>query len=298
MKVIKFNKDLKLENNSKRVATFGKFNSFHKGHQKILRETLNISNEKKIQSIVFTFESDKFENVFTFEERKSFFENLGFDYLIIFDLTFENMNIEASEFISILKENFNVTDTVVGKYFKFGKGKKGDTVDLDNNFKNLVVDYKLINNQKISTTLSKLLIEDNDFENLEKILGFKWFFKGKVIHGKGIGKKLNFPTANIKYDPSKKKIKEGVFFSTTILKNKKYFSLTSISTNPTFEDSGNELKYETFLINYQADDFYGEEIVVELHKLLRLPIKFSSKEMLIKQMNDDKKKAIKYFAMK
>jgi len=143
-----------------------------------------------------------------------------------------------------------------------------------------------------STTLANILLEQKSIEHLKEVLGFNYFYEGKVVHGRGEGKKLGFPTANIDVYENLKPISEGIYLSIFTVDGKKYNSITSISTNPTFD--GKELKYETHILDFDRD-IYGKHAYVELLSFMRLPIKFSNIEELVSQMKIDLKKAKKYF---
>lgn len=108
-------------------------------------------------------------------------------------------------------------------------------------------------------------------------------FWGKVKRGKGRGKDLGFPTANINLH---KKIPEGVYISITRIKKEKFNSLTFIGNVKTF----NETKYqaESFLLNFKGS-LYGKFISIEVIKKIRENLKFKSAKSLIKQMTIDKK---------
>jgi len=120
-------------------------------------------------------------------------------------------------------------------------------------------------------------------QNLIKIQGI-------VKKGQDRGKALGFPTANIDITQN---IPEGIYISQTIIKNKKYNSLTFIGSAKTF----NETKYhaETYIFDFH-ENIYDENIRVELLTKIRENQKFNSEEELIQQMKQDKRQAEEYFS--
>lgn len=108
-------------------------------------------------------------------------------------------------------------------------------------------------------------------------------FWGKVKKGKGRGKKLGFPTANINLH---KKILEGVYISMTKIKKEKFPSLTFIGSAKTFDEK--KYQAESFLLNFKGN-LYGKFISINLLKKIRGNLKFKSAKSLFKQMTIDKK---------
>jgi riboflavin kinase/FMN adenylyltransferase len=121
-------------------------------------------------------------------------------------------------------------------------------------------------------------------EDANKLLGFNYLYKGKVIPGAQRGRELGFPTANVEISKGISNPVEGIYASYITIDGVRYPSATSISTNPTFEDK--EVKYETNIFDFDQT-IYGKEVYVELVSLLRRPVKFKGVEDLIKQIEKD-----------
>lgn len=113
--------------------------------------------------------------------------------------------------------------------------------------------------------------------------------KGKVVEGKKRGRMMGFPTANLLLD---EEIDEGIYLSFLYLDDEKYPSLTFIGAPITFNEK--QIKAETFILNFDKD-IYNKEITVELLKKIRDNRKFESQEMLVLEMENDKKIAEEYF---
>lgn len=117
----------------------------------------------------------------------------------------------------------------------------------------------------------------------------KMRIRGKVRRGKGRGKDLGFPTANIAI---RKKISEGVYLSETTVNGKTHPSLTFVGAAKTFDES--DYHAESYMLSFD-ENLYDRWITIHLLKRLRGNKKFSSKEALIEQMQRDEKDAIMYF---
>jgi len=113
--------------------------------------------------------------------------------------------------------------------------------------------------------------------------------RGKVKKGAKRGKELGFPTANIALH---QKIEEGIYLAKVKFDKKSYNALTFIGRAETFNET--EVKAESYLLDFSGN-LYGRFITIQLLKKIRDNKKFTSKEELIKQMNDDLTIARKFF---
>lgn len=127
---------------------------------------------------------------------------------------------------------------------------------------------------------------DNDIIELMRQELIIW---GKVQRGKNRGKKLGYPTANIRLH---KNIPEGIYASTTKIKNVEHGSVTFIGAAKTFGEK--DKKVETFILDFNKN-LYGKWISVRLVKKIRSNKKFSSVRKLQKQMEEDIKEAKLFF---
>ncbi len=116
-------------------------------------------------------------------------------------------------------------------------------------------------------------------------------FRGKVLHGKQMGRHIGFPTLNLIPD-HKADIPFGVYASEVEAGGVRYHGMTNVGAHPTLPKGG--ITVETHLID-QHIDLYGEEITVTLLKFLREEKRFDSVEELAKALSDDKKHVIEWF---
>jgi len=123
-------------------------------------------------------------------------------------------------------------------------------------------------------------------------LGYNYFLSGEVIYGKQIGRKLGYPTANIKVDNTKLLPKNGAYIVDVKLKDVFYQGMLSIGTNPTFE--GSEKTIEVYILNFDSY-IYGQNLSVYFREFIHPEIKFERIEDLIKKLDEDKQKTIEFF---
>lgn len=276
----------------------GFFDGLHLGHQELLKEARNSS---AIPSIL-TFEEEwkmklkgGDENLLLTEKEKD--EKLKSNSIQnIFLLPFSEKILHASkeEFLQLLR-NLSVQKIVVGEDFTFAQGGKGKAKDLlllkEEGIEVKILPLLYLNQEKISTTNIKKKLEENKIEGANQMLGYPFFYQGKVIHGYENGRKIGFKTANIEKEEKKFKLKEGVYQTKTTVDGKTYLSMTNIGKHPTVEPLRKDI-IETNIFDYD-DDCYGKEIKVEFFSFLREQKKFASLEELKEQLIQDKKDCYK-----
>ncbi|MBU1023654.1 riboflavin biosynthesis protein RibF [bacterium] len=290
------------------VIMIGKTDSLHLGHIALINETiglgLELNCETGILSLIPDFSNpifmDQSKFILTIDERKSFLQNWPIGQLIYQNMTPEFTSQSARDFITnILIEKFHVRGIVVGWDFVFGRGRDGD-VDLlktagdKYGFTVKVIEPVTYHDLPIKTTLIRELILDGDFMNAQHLLGYPYFISGTVVTGKGLGKGLGFPTANIDVPEEKLLPRFGVHIVRALFDNQVFWGLANVGIRPTIEDD-NSVVTEVWLKDYSGD-LVGKEIKIEFFKFLRDEIKFPSLDELKIQMKDDSAELDEYLS--
>ncbi len=280
------------------VVTIGNFDGIHIGHKKLI-DTLEKSIIDDIGSkVVLSFyphpleyiKGYKVKTILSQREKEKELLSLGIDYFIKYPFDENTMNMEAKEFfIEVIVDKLNCKTLVVGECFKFGKGNKGDikflkTMCSNYNIKLYVVENRLIDKVKVSSSNIRKLVMEHSFKEIEKRLNKKFYMCNKVIEGKKIGRTLGFRTANIKIRDDKIVPPNGVYYTYTTVCGKKYDSVTNIGITPTFENCNRSI--ETHIINFNKD-IYGEEIKLEFNEFIRGEKKFKNVRELMDQIELD-----------
>ena len=112
---------------------------------------------------------------------------------------------------------------------------------------------------------------------------------GTVIHGKGLGRTVGMPTANIAWEGGLP-LPEGVYASYATVEGKRYTGVTSIGRRPTV-DSDERITVETNIIGF-GKDIYGEEITLSLMCFLRPIRKMGSLEEVKAEVDKDRRRAV------
>jgi riboflavin kinase/FMN adenylyltransferase len=127
------------------------------------------------------------------------------------------------------------------------------------------------------------------------LLGARYSLTGTVVKGKGRGKSLGFPTANILPDNAEKIVPGNGVYAASIKfsDNSGYNGMNNIGYNPTFD--GRSRSIEINIFDFYRD-IYGESVTIEFFKRIRDEIKFDSADSLIKQIKSDELQVRKFFA--
>lgn len=260
----------------------GKFDGFHLGHKKIIEEVIREAKNKRSIPAVFTFKHFPTEfYLSTWEEKLNFFKISGIELCIWCD--FEEISFwEPFEFIEYLK-SINTNCVIVGNNFKFGSHRKGQISDLKKEFKVFVVDTVMIDGIVVNSSNIREFLKNGDFENVNKLLGRKFSFKGKVITGNSKGRVFGFPTANLSLF-NHINIKEGVYGCWVKYEEKFFKGALSIGNCPTFENQ--DRKIEVYIIGFDRI-IYGETIEIFPVYRIRDQKKFDNIESLKNSIKRD-----------
>ena len=115
--------------------------------------------------------------------------------------------------------------------------------------------------------------------------------RGRVVHGKGLGRTVGMPTANLDVSGSSEIPPEGVYASIARVRTGSYYAVTNIGTRPSI-DSSPKLTIETNIIGFD-DDIYGEDMIVEIMAYLRPIRKMNGIEEVKKQVDADRIEAVR-----
>ena len=290
-----FNISQKFKNS---VIAIGNFDGVHIGHQKTLRDAKKQAVKKKISLGVLTFEpipimffKKKIKNhrINSLEQKKEFLKKQRVDFIIIkkFDKKFSN--IDYLNFIKdILFKKIKCRYLYVSKNFRFGKNREGDIRKLKFferkfQFKTIVTKIFKINKKIISSTKIRKLITTGHIQKANNFLGRNWSVRSKVIRGFQRGRKIGFPTCNLKLlnyvIP-----KSGVY--SVRVKTKSFYKkgIANVGYRPTFNGKNLLLEVNIFGINKYL---YNKVLNIDFIKFIRPEKKFKDLEELKKQISTD-----------
>lgn len=306
MEVIKFEEDF--PQLIKTCVTVGTFDGLHLGHGQILSILKQTAEKENLKSVVVTFRphprqvlfpKTKVNFVLSEKEKLLKFSQTGIDFLVIMPFSLEFASLTAKEFLTdILVKKLGMKHLIKGFNNHFGKDRLSDI----DKIKEIGFQYGFSASQvgnlvleggvSASSTLVRKLLTEGSVDEASKILGYDFFFTGKVVHGKHIGTSIGFPTANILIEDENKIIpKSGVYASLTTINSVVYPVMLNIGHNPTVNGNLEKTFLEAHIIGFDSD-IYGQEISLVLKQRIRDEIKFPSLEDLKKRLNDDKQTVI------
>lgn len=259
----------------------GGFDGLHLGHRLLLTR----AKQSGLPIGIMTIVGGKSQSVFTFFEREEIFANLGVDF--VFELPFSDIKeLSPNEFLKLLEREFAPRLYICGDDFRFGKNAQGDSETLKRSTQVRVEVEKLLirDGEKISTRTIKKLLGLGEVEKANALLSENFFLIGEVYKDRGVGKTLNFPTANILYPKDKYPIKNGVYETRTVIEGKAYKGITNFGARPTFDDD--TVVTETYLDGFEGN-LYGKKLKIEFTRFLREIVKFDSAERLKNQLCED-----------
>ncbi|SHG93760.1 bifunctional riboflavin kinase/FAD synthetase [Tepidibacter thalassicus] len=296
MKIVNNLNEINLKNDT--VVTIGNFDGVHIGHQNIIDKTKLIAKEKNLKSVLFTFSNhpinfftdNSLKNLMTVEDKYNFIKNMGIDIVLLIPFNESIIKLTPDEYVKeILIKRLKAKELVVGHDFKFGKNRGGDINFLKKigqiyNFNVNVVRPVKIENIRVSSTFIRTLLEKGNVGKVKKFLGRYYNINGVVIHGKKLGRKLGFPTINLKLNENILIPKTGVYYTKVKIKDNFYDGATNIGYSPTIKNKN--FSIETHIINYNGD-LYKKKVSVYFIERIRDEQKFLSLEELKNQMKND-----------
>ncbi|MAN26919.1 MULTISPECIES: bifunctional riboflavin kinase/FAD synthetase [Mesonia] len=296
---------MKKINNS--VVTIGTFDGVHLGHRKIIKRLVEAAQDSILESAVLTFfphprmvlqKEVGIELINTIEERKQILLNTGIDHLIVYPFTKEFSRLSAKEYIEeVLVKKLHAKKVIIGYDHRFGRNRNANIEDLRKYGKEYGFEVEEISKQDVdevavSSTKIRKALQEGNIEKANSYLGSHFLLTGKIVKGKGIGKDLGFPTANLKIEEAYKLIpKTGVYVVKAEIDNEEVFGMMNIGYNPTV--GGSEKTIETYFFNLDKN-LYGKQLQIKMLKRIREEKKFSGLEELIKAMKKDEEFSINY----
>lgn len=293
MQIIKLGEQL----NCPIVVCLGFFGCMHKGHTTLLEHARTHAKQFNAKVALFTFSNNHLTVlgrdktvVYTLDERLSLYRELGVDCVITAEFDNEFKQMSGKVFLSQFK-SYDLKAVVCGFDHRCGSDRL-DFNGIKKYFTDIcpvdVVDEVTVDGTKISTSLLRKYLQDNQIEKVNALLSEPYFVIGKVTHGRGIGKTLGFPTANVSVSEDKL-LPNGVFAAKVAADGKTYRAIINIGNTPTFEIARNT--FEVHILDFNGD-LYGKSIKVSIVKYIRPITKFSSPDELRSQLNHDREVAL------
>jgi riboflavin kinase / FMN adenylyltransferase len=302
------------------VITIGTFDGVHTGHVDILRQLRQEAGRIGGETVIVTFFPhprkivrggyDDIRLINTLHEKIHLLSWQQIDHLVIVPFTEAFSQLTAEQYVKdFLLARFHPHTVIIGYDHRFGRGRQGDYHLLEEFSENEgfcleEIPVHLLNEVSVSSTRIREAILHADVATANQLLGYPFFFSGKVVRGNQLGRTLGYPTANLEPDNEEKLIPadgvyavevtllppgggqsaDGALFDLPRLKG-----MMGIGLRPTI--AGRHRTIEVNIFDFD-EDIYGRELRVFVRKHLRPELKFNGLEELRLAMAQDKLDAL------
>lgn len=289
------------------VATIGSFDGVHRGHQVILDQLKAQAATFGLPSVVMVFEPQPGEffsgeqapaRLMLLRDKVVALRDAGIDRVVCLPFNPRLRSMTAEVFVDqVLVQALAVKHLVIGDDFRFGSDRKGDFELLEkmsaaNNFameRTRTVEHQ---GERISSTRIRKLLQAEDFLLAEQLLGKPYAIHGKVVYGQQLGRKLGFPTANVRLNRYRSPL-SGVFAVEALIDGKFVNGVANIGIRPTVAGLIKPI-LEVHLLDFDQT-IYGKRVSVRPVKKLREEKKFSSLDELKENIARDVERAKHFF---
>lgn len=291
------------------VITIGTFDGVHMGHRQIIDKLKSEAKANDGETVIITFHPHPRKVVSstilgirlinTLDEKTELLDQLGIDHLVVVPFTDAFANQPAEDYIrNFLIEKFHPHTIIIGYNHRFGRDRLGDYRLLEKKAEEYKIRVKeipkhILENISISSTNIREAILHGDIATADTLLGYEFFFSGIVVHGNKLGRKLGYPTANLKISDEEKIVPgNGIYavYARTEDSPERKKAMMSIGFRPTVDGKTRVIEVNIFDFD---EEIYDQTLKVYVKKYLREEIKFDGLDALVEQIGKDKIESLK-----
>ncbi|HNS80976.1 MAG TPA: bifunctional riboflavin kinase/FAD synthetase [Kiritimatiellia bacterium] len=286
------------------VLAIGFFDGVHLGHRAVIEAARAQAEKLAAELWILTFEPhprkvispETAPALLTATRHKlHIFEQMNVQGCILMPFAPAFRHLTASEFLEMLTEAIpTLRHIVVGSNWTFGHKGTG-TADvlkqwaLAHGIETSTVAPVTYDGEPVSSTRIRKAVAGGNLKDASAMLGQPFSIWGTVVRGRGIGRTMGFPTANIRphnevFPP------EGIYAVTAEIGEGIFHGAGYIGRRPTFTQAGNEWSLEVFFFDLR-ENIYDREIIVRFAERIRSDRKFDTPAELTRQIEDDVRRA-------
>jgi len=288
------------------AITVGSFDGIHLGHGGLIASTCGIAKQLAKPAMMLTFEplpreylapQDPPARLTDFRERWRVLERSDLHYLCVLRFDEKLRQLTGQQFVELLTERFNASAVVVGQDFRFGRGGAGSITLLREaaeagRFELELVPSVCLDDVRVSSSGVRAALATADFRRARDLLGRAYSMCGRVVAGEKLGRRLGYPTANLRM--RRRKLPMTGIYAVQVRgvdsahAHDARAGVASLGFRPTV--NGTEPLLEAHVFDYSGS-LYGRELEVEFVAKIRDEEKFASLDALVQQMHQDAAKA-------
>jgi len=285
------------------VLTIGSFDGVHHGHRVILEKVVSLARAVKGESILITFyphprkiiHPDQPLGLLTApEEKMKLITSLGIDHIVVVPFTRDFSMLSAREYVfDFLIKNFHPHTIVLGYDHHFGHNREGnikhlkDWIGKEVNIAEIPV--QLVDEASVNSTKIRKALLSGKVAEAAVMLERPFCFTATVIHGKKLGRRLGFPTANLKLNYPDMLLPQPAIYAVYVeWIGNIYKGMMSIGYRPTVSED-HQLTIEVNILDF-SEDIYGQTLKISFMEYIREEENFPSLEILKEQLVNDEKK--------
>ena len=285
------------------VVTIGAFDGLHLGHRRLLERVLTEAEERRVPSVVMSFEPTPREffaadsppaRLMRFREKYEALKHAGVDIFYCPRFDERLRDIDSATFIrQLLVHTLNMDHLVIGDDFRFARNREGNVEQLKQvgealRFSVEQVPSVVVEGERVSSTAIRDALWNGDMARARRLLGHDYRMSGRVIKGDRVGRTLGYPTANVNLQRRQSAVM-GIFaVRVRGLGRGPLDGVASVGTRPTFAKTKPLL--EVYIFDFD-EDIYGRYIHVDFIERLRGEEKFDTVDALVEQMHEDSRQA-------
>ena len=279
------------------TAAIGVFDGVHLGHQALIRDAISFAAEARVSSCVVTFDRDPDRVVdparaapqlLTLEDKVQMLSDLGPDSVVIVPFDAMLASLTPERFLAeVLLDIVQPVLCVVGHDFRFGNAARGDVSTLEafgevHGFG--VHAHELVRFQGRPVTSSRIreAVAAGDVRAAAAMLGRPHRLHGRVVRGKGVGRTLGAPTANLHVEHGSAVPATGIYAATVAVDTETHAAGVFIGVSPTVPGPGGPL-IEAHLLGFDGD-LYASNVRIDFVERLRDERHFESHDDLAEQI--------------
>ncbi len=284
------------------AITVGSFDGIHLGHGALIARACALANQAGKPAMMLTFEplpreylvaQDPPARLTDFRERWRVLERSDLAYLCVLRFDEKLRSLSGEQFVSLLTDRFAASAVVVGQDFRFGRGGAGSVALLRaaadaGRFALELVPSVCVDDVRVSSSGVRAALAAGNFAEARDLLGRAYEMRGRVVYGQQLGRRLGYPTANLRM--RRRKLPFSGIFAVRVRgveaehPHTPRAGVASLGFRPTI--GGTEPLLEAHVFDFDGS-LYGRELDVEFVAKIRDEEKFASLDALVQQMHLD-----------